>query len=519
MTFLVHVVIAWIFGFVVGPWDLLCAGLPAAWRLNDLLLAAFGACASESKFATSPFRSVPAVPPNPTNVGSVTHIQPDCTFYAGTNQSQICVFPPSCHLKPAADAERAVGIMSYATVSDPCGAHAKSQAGDFVVEERIAISELSSTEKAGYYPLYRIEKRQIDTLHMAKELSEALRSRISYGGLKDKRAEAIQYATPTSLRASKPAVVDREKFSAKLVGYVPRPLSAGVVAGNRFEVILRGCCREIGARVEEAMRLAESRRLPNFYGLQRFGASGVGTHRIGRALVTREFEEAVRLMLMEPRSADGEAVRAAREAMSAGDYEEGFRLLPPERDVERLAARELARHPQDWVRALRAVPLKLRRLYVQAYQSAIFNKTLSVAIARGEDISVLGRGDNWAEVSADGLVTSRVMGVNDPPAERAVPMVQVVGYAFRDYGSRFDACVKEAMKDERVTPSQFYVREVQEVSSEGGFRRPHLAVRDASWRVEGDTAHLGFTLGRGQYATVLLREIIKPSDPAAAGLA
>ena len=235
--------------------------------------------------------------------------------------------------------------------------------------------------------------------------------------------------------------------------------------------------------------------------------------------MAREFEGAVTMMLLEPNGRDEESVRAARDALSRGDYEETCRLLPPEKDIERRVAQDLCRHPGDWMRALRAVPLKVRRLYVQAYQSAIFNKTLSVAIASGEDISELVRGDNWAEVSQDGLATSPVMGVKDLPSGDAVPMVQVVGYAFRDYGSRFDRCAKEVLEEEGISPAQFYVQEMQEVSSEGGFRRPHMAVRDAAWRVEGGTARLGFTLGRGQYATVLLREMIKPGDPAAAGLA
>jgi tRNA pseudouridine13 synthase len=421
-------------------------------------------------------------------------------------------------LRQPADVERAVGILSYATVGEPCGARAKSRPEDFMVEELIATPGLAAAETPGYYPLYRIEKRHIDTLHMAEELASALKSKVSFGGLKDKRASAVQYATPTSLRASRPAMVERERFTARLVGFIPSPLSRGAVIGNRFDITLRECCPEVGARIEDTVRLAEARRIPNFYGLQRFGPSGAGTHRIGKALVTGRFEEAVRLMLLEPRARDGETARAAREALSKGKYDEGYRLLPPEQDVERLVARELSRRPQDWVRALRAVPLKVRRLYVQAYQSAIFNMAISAAVANEEDISTYRTGDNWAEVSADGLVTSRVMGVRDPAAGKTVPMVQVVGYAFRDYGSRFDGYVNEVMEGEEVSPGQFYIREMQEVSSEGGFRRPHVAVRDVSWGVEGDTARFRFALGRGQYATVLLREIIKPSDPVAAGL-
>jgi tRNA pseudouridine13 synthase len=98
-------------------------------------------------------------------------------------------------------------------------------------------------------------------------------------------------------------------------------------------------------------------------------------------------------------------------------------------------------------------------------------------------------------------------------------MVQLLGYAFRNYGSRFDALIEEIVEGEGISPGQFYVKEMQEVSSEGGFRRPHLFVKDAAWAASEGTATLSFTLSRGQYATVLLREVIKPRDPAASGLA
>ena len=420
---------------------------------------------------------------------------------------------------PAADAERAVGIDWYATTSAPCPARARSTVDDFAVEEQVQLSGLVTEARDDYYPLYRVEKRSLDTLHMAQELSEALRSRISYGGLKDKRAFAVQFATPTSLRSARPPQVTGEKFIARLVGYVPSPLSRAAVVGNRFEVVLRDCCPGIETAIGGVFQLAEARRLPNFYGLQRFGTAGAGTHRIGRALVKKEFEEAARLMLFEERPTDDEATRAAREAMASGRFEEGVRLLPRGRDVERLVARGLSRRPGDWVGAMRGVPLRLRRLYVQAYQSMVFNKSLSVALTRGEDVSEFREGDNWAEVSADGLATSRIRGVRDPRVARVVPMMQIVGYAYRDYGSRFDACVMEALKAEGILPRQFYIQEMQEVSAEGGFRRPHLALRDGSWSVEGTTAALKFTLGKGQYATVLLREIVKAGDPTEAGIA
>ena len=420
---------------------------------------------------------------------------------------------------PAAEVERMVGIEFYASGGTPCAGRAKSSADDFVVEERITEFPLTGEGRPDYFPLYRVQKRSIDTLHMAMDLAGELRSRVSYGGLKDKRAVAVQFVTPTSRRSLRPARVAKEDYTAELVGYVTEPMSRARVAGNGFVVILRDCCADVAARVEEAMRLCEQRRVPNYYGLQRFGTSGAGTHLIGKAMVQSEFEEAVRLLLRVPIPGEPEAGRVVGETTLTQKNDGGISFQPAGGDIERAVAKELIQHPKEWVRALRRVPIRLRRLYVQAYQSYVFNRTLSRVMAEGEDISKMVPGDNWAEASPDGLLTSAPRGVRDSPTARAVPMVQVVGYAFRDYGSRFDRHIGAVLESEGVRPSSFYVKEMQEVSAEGGFRRPHLAMRDASWEIDGNKASLKFTLGKGQYATVLIREILKSRDPVASGLA
>ena len=412
--------------------------------------------------------------------------------------------------QPAA-AEKEVGILCYATAGPRCAGRAKSSPEDFRVEEVIDMSEMTAEQADGRYPLYRVQKESVDTMHMAAELSTALKSRVSYAGMKDSRAVAVQYATPTSLRSERPALVSRNRFTATLVGFLARPLSRSSVLANRFEVVLRGCCPEVGSRMSEAFGLAAAGKVPNYFGLQRFGASGRGTHEVGKALVKGRFEQAVGLLLA--------GSPETREAATAGRYRELLDILPPGKDVERMVAKALVARPGEWVRAMRAIPVRLRRLYVQAYQSFIFNRTLSAALERGEDISKYAAGDNWGESGPGGLVVYGVRGVKEPPTRGAVPLVQLAGYAYRDYGSRFDACINETLASEEVEPRSFYVKEMQEVSSEGGFRRPHLAMKDGAFEVREDTALLRFTLARGQYATILLREVLKPDDPTASGLA
>jgi tRNA pseudouridine13 synthase len=66
---------------------------------------------------------------------------------------------------------------------------------------------------------------------------------------------------------------------------------------------------------------------------------------------------------------------------------------------------------------------------------------------------------------------------------------------------------------EEISPKDFFIKEMQEVSNEGGFRQASLFCSDYS--TDGNS--LEFTLSRGSFATILLREIMKPEDPMIAG--
>lgn len=418
---------------------------------------------------------------------------------------------------PPPEVERAVGMESYSTSAPPCAAKLRTVDDDFEVEEILKDVKLSPDPFSGAIPLYRVEKRSTDTFHLEREMSAILRSRISYAGIKDKRAVATQYLSPTTSKASSPEVVERDKFRAVRVGYLERPLARSMVAGNRFRITLRDCCPTIELSVIESMRLCRERRMPNFYGLQRFGTRDAVTHRVGKALIASDLEKAVEILLTEPRSFDDGNLTEARRLMKEGRFEEGSSLLPPGQGVERMVARRLAKKPADRLGALRALPIALRRFYTQAYQSYIFNRTLSRAMQKGIDISICEAGDNWGELTDEGLVLRKVHGVREPQVEGAVPLVQLIGFAYRNYGSRFDACVEEVLAEEGVSPREFYVKEMQEVSVEGGFRRPHLTVLGESYQLDGDVAILSFVLARGEYATVLMREVVKPSDPHSAG--
>ncbi|MDA4133497.1 MAG: tRNA pseudouridine(13) synthase TruD, partial [Thaumarchaeota archaeon] len=184
---------------------------------------------------------------------------------------------------------------------------------------------------------------------------------------------------------------------------------------------------------------------------------------------------------------------------------------------ERRVAGHLAEKPDDHLGAFRKVPILPRRLFLQSYQAYLFNLTLSRAVSGGLDLSSAEKGDNWTELAADGLRIGKIHGVKEPLPGRVLPLVQLVGYAFRDYGSRFDRMIVPILEEEGIRPAQFYLKEAEEVSNEGGFRQaPLLATGMGCEALEGGVA-LSFNLGRGEYATTLLREVLKPEDPMASG--
>jgi len=61
-------------------------------------------------------------------------------------------------------------------------------------------------------------------------------------------------------------------------------------------------------------------------------------------------------------------------------------------DIERIVLKEMIEH-DDSIRAIRAIPLSLRRFYIQAYQSFIFNQSLSSAFLGGENLFESKSGD------------------------------------------------------------------------------------------------------------------------------
>jgi len=409
------------------------------------------------------------------------------------------------------------GLLRYSTGGRRHDGRLRTSFQDFQVQELITIKDLVRTKAPGLVPIYKVTKAGVDTPHVAREIAAMIKSEVNFAGLKDKNATVVQYISARSTRASSPAELHGNRFDAVLVGF-SRPVTRGMLTGNRFRILLE-TTEDLGADIETCFLACGARRVANFYGYQRFGLKGGVNRRVGKAIVEKDFAGAVRLIVAEPREGEDEEAKEARRLSREGRYGEAIRLFSPRQDLERSVASHLSQKPDDQIGALRRIPIPIRRLLVNSYQAYLFNLALSRALVEGIDISKAVSGDNWAHIKDDGLTVGRVHGVKEavPDDGTAVPLIQILGYAYRNYGSRLDAILAKVIEEEGVSPGAFYIKEAEEMSSEGGFRPAPLLSSDLSHEREERGFVLEFSLGKGEYATVLLREILKSEQPQMAG--
>lgn len=408
---------------------------------------------------------------------------------------------------------------------------------DFLVFERPTEAFLASLRPepsaAATHAVYELTKTSRTTPEAATELAKALKIRpgaVSYAGLKDKHARTTQFfsAELSSMRGggsgkdSPPPVVPPEltgrQWSGRLVGWSDHVLQASDIEGNRFEIVVRDLARETCSEMDRRAALlrdsdstTESASLlfVNYFGAQRFGSARHKQGFIAPHLIRGEFEQALRLAIATPARKDAGRTRFFTRTAAAkwGDWKTLAAELPrcPERaPIEALAA------GHDFRDAFATLPNFLQAMYVEAYQSHLWNRIareLAAELAQGPE-QCLRSDDQFGEMlfpPADHIGESWRQ-LNLPVLGPNTQIVEPWSHA-----------ATSVLKDEGIAASDLRIP---------GLRRPFFgeAPRDFMARAQRFTLSpprpddlspgrrrlcrtVAFELGRGSYATVVLRAL------------
>ena len=394
------------------------------------------------------------------------------------------------------DIDSKIGISVYSTKFSGIGGQIRVEPEDFQVIELISEKVKNSISDQNGYAVYKLKKKKIDTNHALSGIFRQKGIRLKSLGLKDASAITEQFVCSGNKGKSIESFTS-DKYSLEKLGYVKKPLSKKDMIGNHFKLKILDCKNDLESFVEYD-------KILNFYGYQRFGSKRPVTHLIGKALLQMDFDKAIDLILSFTSSYDSKENNEIREKLSdRANYRQYYDQVPTQMDIERIVLKEMIEHGEP-IRAIRTIPVSLRRFYIQAYQSFIFNQSLSAAFLDGENLFEAQSGDVCFD--HNGIIGKYVKGMDQ---NLALPFV---GYSYYKK-TRFDFQISKILQQEEISPKDFFIKEMQEVSSEGGFRQ--AAIHCTDYSSHGNVVE--FSLSRGSFATILLREIMKPDDPIFAG--
>lgn len=318
----------------------------------------------------------------------------------------------------------------------------KQNPEDFIVKEKTKIKILDKKPEGEWFGIYEIKKNSLSTEDVIDILCSRFklkRRSIGYAGLKDKNAVTTQLF---SIRKREINEIKSDKVYVKLLGYSKEPISLGLLEGNDFEIVIRD--------LDKNIKVKKIDRFPNYFDSQRFSVSNV---EIGRVLVKKEYKKAIE-------------------------------LLKEDRVKSKMIKRYLSRFPNDYIGALKTIPIKMLRLYIHSFQSELFNKMLDEIIKDKKDKK------------------------NNKKKNEKLPLI---GFTTKETEK-----IKSILKKEGITLKDFINKSIPELTVEGMMRDSYCKIENLKiFPLEKDEINKGrykikvsFFLKKGSYATEAIKHIL-----------
>jgi tRNA pseudouridine13 synthase len=296
----------------------------------------------------------------------------------------------------------------------------KQTAEDFVVKE---ISNVKIGDKGSYIYLL-LKKKDYTTIKAIEQIAEKLRLKakfFGFAGTKDRRAVTEQLISIKGANRNKIEKIRLKDIGLKYLGRGENPISLGDLKGNEFVITIRNLTNKEINRLENKKIL-----VPNYFGEQRFSRNNV---KIGKSIIKKDFKKAAELVGIDAEN-------------------------------------------NNYIGALRKINKKILRLYVHAYQSYLFNKTIYQYLKTNKQlkIPIVGFG-------------TEIDGIKDLKLKKII---------------------KNIIKQEKISLRDFIISSIPELSSEGTERELFVKVKFNVIKLEKDKAIVSFYLPKGSYATVVV---------------
>lgn len=304
---------------------------------------------------------------------------------------------------------------------------------DFIVKE---ISNVKIKSR-GSYLYFKLGKKNWNTLDAVKAISKRLNiplKNTGFAGSKDRKAVTEQLVSFKRVKKEKIESLKLKDISLTFLGYGDEPITLGDLKGNYFEIVVRNL---------DNFKIKIPKKIINYFDEQRFSRNNI---EVGRSIIKKDFKKACEILGLKVKN-------------------------------------------NDCIGALKEIPKRLLKMYVNAYQSCIWNEAVKRAIDKGikaKEIPLVGFGTNAGEF----------------------PEVKEI--------------IKELLEKEKTSLNDFIIKQIPELSQEGGLRKVSVKVKDFKVLEKGDDElnkgkkkiKISFTLPKGSYGTIVVKEMTKTNQKA-----
>ena len=399
-------------------------------------------------------------------------------------------------------------MHAYLTAELPgIGGVIKETAEDFKVTEIPLYLPCGEGEHA----YLEIEKRGLTTLEAVRRIARSLGVSdrdIGYAGLKDSRGITRQTISIPRVETDRLLALSLPGITILSASRHRNKLKTGHLAGNSFSIRVREVESDAQEKAAEILTILCKRGVPNYFGSQRYGGLG-NSHLIGKALLRGDFKGAIDAIIGDPAMVRDEQWRQAVETYRRGDLSGSLELFPGHCRTEREVLQRLLRRPEAYERALDAVSPRLKKLYLSAYQSSLFDRILEQRLSTldlVEEGDLAYRHDNGACFLVEDS-TAEEPRCRDFEISPTGPMF---GCKMKLPEGKPREAEEKVLRDESLTLAEFNLPGGLRMEGE---RRPlRVPLQNLSLAMNDEALTLNFSLPRGVYATTVLREIMKSKD-------
>jgi len=241
---------------------------------------------------------------------------------------------------------------------------------DFIVEE---IADFKVSSNKDRYQIFLMEKKELDTFDAIKIISKELKiplPKIGFAGLKDKHGTTKQYISiPIEQHIQNK---DMRNIKLEFIGYHNKRIETGDLKGNKFTLTVRNIQKGDIPGIYSRAKTIPKTGVPNYFDSQRFG-SVIHNEFIAKYLTQKNYEQAVKIFLTKYTKKERKKIKDdKREILAHWKNLESANL---KNKVFADIIREYLKK-KSWLEAYKKIPSYLREMFVNAYQSYLWNECI-----------------------------------------------------------------------------------------------------------------------------------------------